>query len=185
MLCQICKKNNATIHYKSNVNGKIYETYMCESCAQNKGFSPDTSSDSFWKQGFNDTLFSENANGLFGGLFAGMLNENGANSYSKPQVCKKCGMRFSDFLHGGKIGCAECYNTFSSLLNSTIKRIHGNVEHCGKSIEGDTNESATRKKIETLREKLNEAIEKQEYEMAAKYRDEIKELEKQSGTEEK
>lgn len=158
---------------------------MCEQCAHNKGFSAKTENDVFWKQSLADEMFSENANGLFGGLFAGMMNENSANTYSQPQVCKKCGMRFSDFLHGGKIGCAECYNTFSSLLNPTVKRIHGNVEHCGKNTECGGVESSTKKKIESLREKLADAIEKQEYEMAAKYRDEIKALENDGKKEEK
>ena len=80
-------------------------------------------------------------------------------------------------LHGGKIGCSECYNVFSNSLGSTVKRIHGNVEHCGKVPEGKKSAVSDKKKIEALKSKLNEAIEKQEYEMAAKYRDEIREIE--------
>ena len=38
-----------------------------------------------------------------------------------------------------------------------------------------------KKKLESLRAKLTEAIEKQEYEMAAKYRDEIREIENKNG----
>ena len=110
-----------------------------------------------------------------------MMNDTGAKSVNEPKACPICGMRFSDFLHGGKIGCAECYNTFSTSLNSTVKRIHGNVEHCGKVPEGKKNEMSDKKKIEALKIKLNEAIEKQEYEMAAKYRDEIREIENKNG----
>ena len=33
MICQICGKNLANVHYKSVINGKIREIYMCSECA--------------------------------------------------------------------------------------------------------------------------------------------------------
>ena len=179
MLCQVCNKNQATIHYKSNLNGHVYEKHMCASCAEKENFAQKETA----AFGELDSLFANNSDGLFGGLFAGMINENAAKTVSGPKVCPACGMRFSEFLETGKIGCAECYKAFSSSLYPTLKRIHGNTEHCGKVPFGLHNKKTNIKKIEQLRAKLNEAIEKQEYEMAAKYRDEIKELEKQEGEE--
>ena len=38
MLCQNCKKNEATTHIKRVVNGEATESHLCHSCAQNSGF---------------------------------------------------------------------------------------------------------------------------------------------------
>ena len=37
MICQICGKNLATVHYRSVINGKIREIYMCRECAARGG----------------------------------------------------------------------------------------------------------------------------------------------------
>lgn len=173
MLCQACKKNEAKIHYKTNINGKVSELFLCGECAEKNGISKKTA---FEPVDVFDGLF-KGTDDLFGGLFAGMMGDTGTKVVSEPKVCPVCGMRFSEFLHGGKIGCGECYNTFSTSLNSTVKRIHGNVEHCGKVPEGKQSEISDKKKIESLKASLKDAIEKQEYEMAAKFRDEIRALE--------
>ncbi len=174
MLCQNCKKNSASVHYKSNVNGNLTEKYLCSACAEKMGIS---AVPSFQPIELIDGFFGNEKDDIFGGFFAGMINDNAAKSVNEPKVCAKCGMRFSDFLHGGKIGCADCYKTFSASLGSTIKRLHGKVAHCGKMPKGFDEQIGNMKKIEALRIKLEKAIEEQEYEMAAKYRDEIKELE--------
>lgn len=180
MLCQACKKKNATIHYKTNVNGKVNEFYLCPECAEQKGIAKKKA---FEPIDVMDGFFGKSTNDIFGGFFAGMMNDTGEKNMGEPKVCPVCGMRFSEFLHGGKIGCSECYNTFSASLASTVKRIHTNVEHCGKIPEGKKSNISTKKKIDDLKAKLHKAIEEQEYEMAAKYRDEIKELEKEKGEE--
>lgn len=181
MLCQACKKNEAKIHYKTNINGKVSEMYLCSECADKNGVKKKTA---FEPIDVIDGFFGKGTDDIFGGLFAGMMGEPNVKVVSEPKACSVCGMRFSEFLHGGKIGCGDCYKTFSSYLGSTVKRIHGNVEHCGKIPEGKKSALSDKKKIEGLKAKLNEAIEKQEYEMAAKYRDEIREIENK-GKEEK
>lgn len=173
MICQVCNKNQAKIHYKTNVNGKQTEMYLCRECAEKNGI---THKPAFEPIDMIDGFFGKGTDDIFGGFFAGMMNDSPVK-VNEPKVCPLCGMRFSDFLHDGKIGCAECYKTFSSSLNSTVKRIHGSAEHCGKVPEGRKDELSDKKKIESLKLKLTEAIEKQEYEMAARYRDEIKALE--------
>ncbi len=180
MICQVCNKNEAKIHYKSNINGKVIEKYICSDCAEKEGISHKPI---FEPIDVIDGFFGKSTDDIFGGLFAGMMNDTGAKSVSEPAVCPVCGMRFREFLQGGKIGCGECYKVFSPSLMPTVKRIHGNVEHCGKVPENRKNEISDKKKIEELRRKLSEAIEKQEYEMAAKYRDEIKEMENRKGEE--
>ena len=37
MICQICGKNLANIHFKTIINGVMKETYMCSECASKRG----------------------------------------------------------------------------------------------------------------------------------------------------
>ena len=34
MLCQVCNKNEATVHYTKIINGEIEELHICEECAR-------------------------------------------------------------------------------------------------------------------------------------------------------
>ena len=58
-----------------------------------------------------------------------------------------------------------------------IRRLQGSVEHNGKVPDRVARTASTNRKIEKLKELLNKAIEREEYEKAAELRDEIKSLE--------
>ena len=64
MLCENCKKKEATVFYEENINGKKKSYKLCPDCAAEKGVSiPD----------FGREML--NFGGLFnGGLFNGLLN---------------------------------------------------------------------------------------------------------------
>lgn len=178
MLCQICKKNAATIHYKSNVNGVVNEKYMCNDCASAVGATEKGKN----KEVFNtadvvDSFFDNTSDALFGGLFGEMLGSKNSPQPAR-NICKSCGMRYGDFVHKGKFGCEKCYEAFEAYLVPTLKRIHGNTKYCGKTPSGYEKKETVKDRIEALRELLNKAVENQEYEKAAQYRDEIRELEK-------
>lgn len=184
MLCKICNKNVATIHYKSNNNGKITETYLCNECAAKNGSAANGVSSLFEPVDIIDDVF-EIHGGLFDGLFGSMIGDKSEEKKTTSGACPVCGMRFTEFLQGSKIGCSKCYEIFCRSLEPTVKRIHGNVEHCGKVPEGASMEEKNfEKQIASLEEKLKKAIETQEYEKAAEYRDKIKELKENGGKEE-
>ena len=134
-----------------------------------------------------DDFFDNTAQGMLGGFFKNMMDSPVSKNIGEGKVCKSCGLRFSDFLKYGRLGCTDCYETFSSSLEPTIKRIHGNILHNGKLPSGRNEKHEKEKALNNLREMLNRAIETQEYEKAAEYRDKIRELEKQdnSGNSEK
>ena len=175
MKCQICNNNNATIHYKASINGKSQEMFLCSECAEKNGIS--SKKNFFEPVDVFDGFFSNEAEDIFGGMFAGMINSNNQKQALETKSCPFCNMKLSEFLQRGRLGCSVCYKTFENALKPTLKRIHANVEHCGKVPESQLKKQSVAKKIEILKNKLNEAIQNQEFEMAAKYRDEIKELE--------
>ena len=46
MICEICGKNLANVHYKSVINGKIHEVYLCSACAS-RGFKQKNSQEMY------------------------------------------------------------------------------------------------------------------------------------------
>ncbi len=172
MLCQHCKKNEATTHVKTMINGEYAEYRLCSECAHELGY---------------DNMFSD-FTADFGGLLSSFFS-NALPARSGAARCKTCGSTLNDIKRCGKVGCADCYDTFFSELMPTIRSVHGNTEHQGKrpgAIEYTVNETekesaepapSSENKTATLRAELKQAIEDENFERAAQLRDEIKKLE--------
>ena len=176
MLCQECKKNPATFHYTQNNNGVITEAHLCHKCAKKSGYIDD-SNNIFNHFDSADNILSQSGNMLSELLYGMFAPESAAKSIREASVCPLCGMRLSDFVHSGKAGCAKCYSTFKNSLAPSLKKLHGNSAHIGKVPPGHAESKVRENKIEEYKQLLKKAIENQEYEKAAEYRDTIKELE--------
>jgi protein arginine kinase activator len=87
----------------------------------------------------------------------------------KVKTCPTCGTTIQDIANTSRIGCPDCYTHFKDELTPFINNYHKSLQHIGKSP----------KKIDTknLKKALEEAIKKEDYELAAKLRDEMKNLE--------
>jgi len=161
MLCDICGKNPATVHLTEIIDDQITELHLCEKCAREKS--------SHMEQQFG-----------LADLLAG-LAEFGSIKEKEGVIkikCSNCGLGFEDFKKIGRLGCGECYVAFKRYLGPLLKRIHGSSQHVGKSPLKPVKTIHKRSGLEELRYKLNMAIEQEEFEKAAKIRDQIKELEK-------
>ena len=158
MLCQSCGKKEATFHYTSNENGKVTELHLCHDCAAEKGLLDENF------KNFNPFAFAEKGETLFGELLGGMLGTPHTGSLKEAAVCPFCGMRLSEFTHGGKAGCAKCYTTFKDAITPTVKKLHGNTAHTGKFPKGRAEQHAKKVRKAELEELLKRAIETQEYE---------------------
>jgi protein arginine kinase activator len=199
MVCENCNENEATVHYTEIVNGIRTEHHLCSECAGKLDLS-----------GYASVLDSDFPFvKLLTGLLAsnGLIGEEIDNPMLHVK-CPQCGMNFEEFTHVGKFGCAECYNVFGPLIEDNMKKIHGSSEHRGKNYKIIEHKEAhnkagtkitkignknTRKSIERekttdildevadLNAKLKEAVEMENYEAAALYRDEIKELKERKG----
>ena len=161
MMCEKCGKNLATTHIKTVINGAVNEKNLCAFCAAKEGYSS-----------FDGHSLSN--------MLAQMLYDTGKEKSLANGRCKCCGASFSDIAESGKVGCSECYENFKEELIPTLNRLHGKVKHIGRTPSGSAEEKDNLdEKISKLREKLNAAVEKEEFEKAAKLRDEIKLLEKE------
>lgn len=157
-MCENCLKNPATTHIKKVVNGVATEKHLCAYCAAKNGYG------NFGKLSLTNLLTS-------------MLSDGADSSITKATRCEVCGCSFSDIVESGRMGCSECYATFKNELIPSLKRLHGKALHVGNSPSKAPKEETLEEKIRSLKEKLSQAVETQEFEKAAEIRDEIKKLE--------
>lgn len=172
MLCNKCKKREATTHVKSVVNGEYEEYMLCSECASALGYN------NMWGD------FSTDFSSILGSFFSNALPERSVTTR-----CPVCKSTFHDIQTSSKVGCAKCYEVFYSDLMPSIRRIHSNTTHNGKrppqiaKLNSPVNESvqddntSKSSKIETLKAQLEEAVKEQNFELAAELRDKIKEME--------
>ena len=162
MLCDACGKNPATVHLTEIVSDQMNELHLCEECARKK--SQDV------EQNFG-----------LGDLLGGMadINKNGKDKEAVSVKCLNCGLTYADFKKIGRLGCGDCYNAFKKYLAPLLKRIHGSSQHVGKSpiLAKKTLGSKKKIDIQELRDKLQRAVEQEQFEEAARLRDQIKNLE--------
>jgi len=162
MLCQICGKNDATVEFTEIINEEVKQLQLCDACAKKKGVE--------MEQHFSIADFLASISD------AGSADPDAAADGGAPLRCKKCGMTFGEFQKIGKFGCGDCYLAFRKSLLPLIKRIHGSTRHTGKT--KDPEAPGLR---QTLQRKLQRAIDTEEFEEAARLRDEIRDLEKDPG----
>jgi protein arginine kinase activator len=162
MLCDLCNKNQATVHLTEIIDDQISELHLCEECARKKSMQMEQ------QFGLAD---------LLAGLAELAKPEEGEEAAGVK--CPNCGLSYQDFKKAGRLGCSECYPAFKKYLMPLLKKIHGSTQHLGKS----PYKAAARPKkrlvnLTELRMQLQRAIEKEEFEEAARLRDKIREIEK-------
>lgn len=187
MLCSNCGKNEANVHYTHVINGEKTEYNLCDECAKKLGIDEMDFSMPISFSNFISDFFDEDS----------LLPSFSGNMITK---CPKCGLTYEDFTKKGKFGCGECYNTFSSRIESVLKNLHGSAKHRGRAPQrlaekttklsekdNDRQDSVqlkheplvdkTMEQIDKLNSDIKLAIKEERYEDAAKIRDEIKKLE--------
>ena len=162
MLCEKCGKNLATTHIKTSINGVVESHHLCAQCAKMSAAVQN-------QFGLEDLLGS-----FFGETVKAIPHSD------KRKRCDGCGMCFDDIVQSGRVGCDRCYSTFLEQLLPSLQRMHGKAYHAGKKPRPTISAAPTREqKLESLREELKAAVDAEQFEEAAKLRDQIKELQKE------
>ncbi len=163
MVCQVCSKSPATVHFTEIHDNKMSEIHVCDRCAEERGLQAAS------KKGKFDIA----------DLLAGMVD--GMTSTEEERVgsvqCPRCGLLYSAFKETGRLGCAECYTAFQFQLRPLLRRIHGDTRHRGKAPTRDGVGANRSRQIHRLHDELQRAVEREEFEHAASIRDEIRRLE--------
>ena len=78
----------------------------------------------------------------------------------------------------GRVGCPECYKVFREVIENALENMHRGKLHVGKKPgTGPTDKSSSfMLKLMNLQKELDEVIQREEYEKAAKLRDKISSL---------
>ena len=166
MLCEQCKQREATTHIQRVINGRAEEFHLCGACAREAGANLMPS-------------FGFQLSDLFSG-FLGSSLQQAQPQLAAPARCGFCGSSLREITQSGRAGCAQCYETFRNALEPALQRIHGALEHMGKTPEADPAVQSRRqaeRRIAGLREEIAAAVREEDYERAAKLRDEIRTLE--------
>ena len=164
MLCEKCHQKQATVHMQQIVNGTKTEMHLCQDCSTQMD-SPISI----------DTIF----NGLLGS-FLSMAAEKQSRPESRThyEPCPICGMTYDGFKScGGKLGCAQCYTVFSRELANILKNVQASTRHEGKYPQKSGRSMFQKREAARLRKLMKTAIEDENFEEAARLRDEIRDIE--------
>jgi len=164
MQCQRCGDRPAVIHLTQIVGNSSTQQHLCEACAAAQGIQTEANLAKF----------------PVGDLIASL----GKGAAQLPAVsdtgrCTACGSTLQDFRDSGRLGCAACYTTFEGPLRTLLRRVHGASRHMGEpyisppgaTVPDGAPEAAD---VEHLRTQLQRAIESENFELAARLRDEIR-----------
>lgn len=150
MVCDLCHKNEAIFFVEQTSNNEKVKLKFCADCVKERGFSTDPENISK----AITSIFSE----IFG---AKKINE---------LLCPVCGARRSN-IKRGLVGCPECYEIFKDDIIDYMKRKNIYGEYLGLMPKRISNfRSALTDRI-VVQKKLEKAIQDEDYEKAAFYRD--------------
>ncbi len=186
MLCERCKIREANIQYTEVINGVKTEHHFCAQCAKEMDFGPYAA--------IFDSEFP------LGKLLSGLLGigeEQEEQKKAHQVICPACRTSYEEFIKNSRFGCPECYGIFDLLIGENIKQLQGSDTHKGKrpryhyqedggqysveSLSGQGEKAAegemdVEEQIRILNARLQEAIAREEYVVAAQCRDKIREL---------
>ena len=176
MICDDCGEREATVLFTVVVEDDKSTVHLCAVCAAKRGLPADQGSES------QETDTREEAEG-------NTSMEDSPNAPEQPveeaptggQVCATCGMTFDRFKERYRLGCADCYVSFGEKLTALLRKVHGASEHTGKrpTRTGTSTQQTDTWTVELLQRRLQAAVEREEFEEAARLRDQIEELRQQ------
>lgn len=167
MLCQICKESAATIHLTEISHGQRSETHLCQQCAQQQGLGSQA------QIPLNELL----SNLLAAAKAASDSAGKPSCLFNSDKACPVCGMTLQRFSDTSLLGCLQDYEYFQQELTPLIERTHlGHLQHCGKVPSHAGQQQKNDVALLNLRRQLEQVVKNEDYEAAAKLRDQIRQL---------
>jgi protein arginine kinase activator len=118
-------------------------------------------------------------NELLSGLLASApADEELFDLTDKKTSCERCGFTLEQFRKEAVLGCPHDYEVFEKSLLPLIAKAHdGKTTHCGKVPSRTPKDAKKQAELLNLRQRLETAVQAEDYESAAKLRDKINQLE--------
>ena len=159
MKCDLCEEK-ATVFYTQIADGKLKKFVLCETCAQEKGIT--------------------NPDGL---LMADQVldhalpdPETEVISLGSSSECSTCGFGIGNYQKVGRLGCPDCYDAFAREVSERIPTLHKGGAHVGYIPAGLVANQARDARLSDLKSRLAKAIDAENYEEAARLRDELEKV---------
>lgn len=165
MQCSVCHKLQASIHILDLTDGEVTEQHnLCAHCAEGAGLvNPKT----------NAKISNEMLEDLLGSMQGSGSPSTPTQTPEVEESCPACGLSASQFRSRGRLGCPRCYDTFRRSLLPLLERVHDATSHKGRCPTMTAKMSGGDDKLADLRQSLRDAINAENYELAARLRDEI------------
>ena len=161
MLCDVCKQKKATVFLTQIVKGEMQKVNLCEGCSKEKGVTDPT--------GF-----------ALAEMLLGFGHGEKIETVPQERTCPACGMPHSTFRKTGRLGCAKCYTVFGEGMDNLLKAMHKGTRHIGKVPAGRAAAAPPPppddNSLTEMRAALDAAIAAEQFEEAARLRDEIRRL---------
>lgn len=161
MLCEECGKNQATVSITVTTGSGTSTRRLCPECMK--------------KMELN--LVKGDIQSFLSSVLSVLGNEK--KTEEQPSVvCSSCGLSYAEFEHTGRLGCAQCYRDFANQLKPFLQKIHGRTQHAGrrpKAFVPDPQDELNQRMNE-LRRQMDEAVAAENFEEAARLRDELRSL---------
>lgn len=157
------------------INGQVTDLSLCEKCARAKGLF-DPQSLSFAEQ-FFPSMMKEKMEEIVNSI--AQPRPQSVPSSDKMDnmisVCPTCSFRIEDFRNTGRLGCPHCYSIFAEEVFPSLEQCQTGKEHAGKEPEQSSKQAEVRQNRQQLEQQLKQAVAREDYELAAKLRDQLKE----------
>jgi protein arginine kinase activator len=153
--CEMCQKLEATVRIKQVLAGKLRETWVCEQCAE-------LSAKEAYTAPSLTSLLAETA-----------ATPSAKRSAKESICCPRCGMGLSEIFKRRQFGCAVCYEALAEHVKPFVDDMQGCLEHRGKIPSRERGAAA----ILQVRHAMENAVKQQDFEAAARYRDQLRSLE--------
>lgn len=160
MNCERCGRREAAVKYIEVEDGVKRTRWLCEVCAAEEGAQVPDQAEPF--DALEVPVFLD-------------AEPSGSRDDPADQLppCPACGTRFSSLQGQGLLGCSACYEHFRAELNQILRRFHRAATHVGKAPRARGARAERRLRVAQLRGQLDAAVTAEDFETAARLRDEI------------
>lgn len=164
MKCQKCSKP-ATYHITDIERGQPREFHFCDEHAR-EHLDPT-----------RDAAETIAMGKLAEGLIKGSSLSGREPAVVDKKSCPLCQITFLEFRNSGRLGCPHDYDVFRDELMPLLENIHDETRHSGKVPRRAPRASQRQTTMIQLRNDLKRAVAAEDYEAAARLRDQIREIE--------
>lgn len=167
MNCKVCYKNEPKYFFRCLIaNTPAKDIFVCEECFQKMSNGEEVLA-----------MIGENIiiKGNEEGQHLNPITESAAELR-----CTACNTGLNEIGKTGRFGCEKCYEVFSDLIAVADVQIDEKEKKLKEALGDKAQESVESGKVKALENKMQQAIKMEDYESAAKIRDEITKLKEES-----